>query len=154
MVHSDFEWPVVSLRSVFKEKNGESNMAASKKTTYASVRANLQKKANFFKTLANQTTGPASSHRPSPSQLNSFSKWVEKGAVIQNVSQNQLNRWAGSASKSNTQKKNWSVASAKTTLAKQFGKSSIKAVAYNKSGGFIVATSPTRNGKNFRFPTR
>ena len=74
-------------------------MAASKKTTYASVRANLQKKANFFKTLANQTTGPASSHRPSPSQLNSFSKWVEKGAVIQNVSQNQLNRWAGSASK-------------------------------------------------------
>lgn len=130
-------------------------MAASKKTTYASVRANFQKKANFFKTLANQTTGSASGSRPSPSQLNSFSKWIEKGAVLQNVSKTQLNRWSASTSKGKTSKsKNWSVASARTTLAKQFGKSSIKAVAPNKSGGFIVATSPTRNGKNFRFPTR
>ncbi|GJM25271.1 MAG: hypothetical protein DHS20C16_16860 [Phycisphaerae bacterium] len=130
-------------------------MAASKKTTYASVRANFQKKASFFKTLANQTTGSKTSHRPTPSQLNSFSKWVEKGAVIQSVSNTQLNRWAGAASKSKTSKsKNWSVASAKSTLAKQFGKGSIKAVAYNKTGGFIVATSPTRNGKSFRFPSK
>ncbi len=130
-------------------------MAAAKKTTYASVRANFQNKANFFKTLANQTTGSTSGNRPSPSQLNSFSKWIEKGAVLQSVSKTQLNRWSSSASKGKTsQSKSWSVASAKTTLAKQFGKGSIKAVAYNKSGGFIVATSPTRNGKSFRFPTR
>lgn len=125
-------------------------MAISKKTTYASVRTNFQNKANFFKTLANQTTGSKSTKRPSPAQLNSFSKWIDKGAVIQSVSNTQLSRWAGSTPKS----KSWSVASAKSTLAKQFGKTSIKAVAYSKTGGFIVATSPTRNGKNFRFPTK
>lgn len=125
-------------------------MATSKKTTYASVRSNFQNKASFFKTLANQTTGSKSTKRPSPAQLNSFSKWIDKGAVLQSVSNIQLSRWAGKTPKN----KQWSVASAKTTLAKQFGKSSIKAVAYNKSGGFIVATSPTRNGKNFRFPTK
>ncbi len=125
-------------------------MATAKKTTYASVRSNLQNKANYFKTLANQTTGSKTSQRPSPTQLNSFSKWIDKGAVLQSVSNTQLSRWAGKTAKN----KSWSVASAKSTLAKQFGKTSIKAVAYNKTGGFIVATSPTRNGKSFRFPTK
>lgn len=125
-------------------------MAISKKTTYASVRTTFQNKANYFKTLANQTMGTPSSKRPSPAQLNSFSKWIDKGAVLQNVSNTQLNRWAGATPKS----KDWSVASAKSTLAKQFGKTSIKAVAFNKSGGFIVATSPTRNGRNFRFTVK
>ncbi|NOX59700.1 MAG: hypothetical protein GXP29_12710 [Planctomycetes bacterium] len=125
-------------------------MAISKKTTYASVRTTFQNKANFFKTLANQTMGSTSSKRPSPAQLNSFSKWIDKGAILQNVSNTQLNRWAGATSKS----KNWSTASAKTMLSKQFGKTSIKAVAFSKTGGFIVATSPTRNGRNFRFTTK
>jgi hypothetical protein len=117
---------------------------AAKKTTYASVRSQFQNKMNSYKTLCAQTTGGASKNRPSPTQLNTFSKWIDKGAVLQNVSNAQLNRWAGKA-------KNWTTGSAKTTLAGKWGKTTIKAVAPNKTGGFIVATSPTRKGKQFKF---
>lgn len=114
-----------------------------KKPTYANIRTNLQNKVNSYKTLCSQTTGGTAKHRPTPAQLNSFSKWIDKGAIVHNVSGAQLNRWAGKA-------KNWTVGSAKTTLSQKWGKSYIKAVAWNKTGGFIVATSPTRKGKSFR----
>lgn len=117
---------------------------ATKKTTYASVRSQFQSKMNYYKTLCAQTSGGASKGRPTPTQLNQFSKWIEKGAVIQNVSNTQLNRWAGKS-------RNWTVGAAKTTLTSKWGRSCIKAVAPSKTGGFIVATTPTRNGKSFRF---
>lgn len=118
-------------------------MQTSKKTTYSSVRSNFQNKMNYYKVLWGQTTGAGSKHRPTPNQLNTFSKWIDKGASIQNVSSTQLNRWYG-------KQRNWTVNSAKQQLTNKYGKNYIKAVAWNKSGGFIVATSPTRDGKNFK----
>jgi hypothetical protein len=115
-----------------------------KKTTYSAVRNTIQTKMNCYRTLWNQTTGSSSSYRPTPAQINSLTKWVEKGARIQNVTYTQLNRWAG------TPQRNWTVGAAKSTLTNKFGKSCIKAVAWNKSGGFIVATTPTRQGKSFK----
>jgi hypothetical protein len=117
---------------------------AAAKTTYAGVRTKFQNKMNAYKTLCNQTTGGTSSHRPTPTQLNSFSKWVDKGAIIHSVSPTQLGRWSG-------QYKTWTPGTAKTALTQKFGKSSIKAVAYSSTGGFIVATTPTKGGKTFRF---
>jgi len=115
---------------------------ATKKTNYTSIRSQFQNKMNFYKTLCAQTTGGSSKFRPTPAQLNSISKWIDKGAVLKNISNTQLNRWAGS-------NRNWTVGSVKTTLASKWGKSCVKAVAYNKSGGFIVATTPTRKGRSF-----
>ena len=115
-----------------------------KRTSYAGIRNQFQNKLNSYKVLCNQTTGGTSSYRPTPTQLNSFAKWVDKGAIVQNVTFTQLNRWAGC-------NKKWTPGTAKSTLWNRFGKTCIKAVAYNKTGGFIVATSPTRNGKSFKF---
>ncbi len=120
-------------------------MAVSKKSTYAGVRQNFQNKMNAYKMLCNQATGsPSSSRRATPTQLKTFSKWIDKGAVVHNVSNTQLNRWAGVANK------NWTVGTAKTAMSNKFGKSVIKAVAYNKTGGYIVATNPTSGGKVVR----
>ena len=113
---------------------------AAKKTSYTSIRSQFQNKMNYYKTLCAQTTGGSSKNRPTPAQLNTISKWVDKGAVLQNITSTQLNRWAGTS-------RNWTVNSAKNTLASKWGKSCVKAVAYNKSGGFIVATTPTRKTK-------
>ena len=115
-----------------------------KKPTYASVRTNMQHKMNYYKTLCNQTTGAVSKCRPTPAQLYTFCKWIDKGAIIHNVTNVQLNRWAGKP-------KTWTVGSAKTALYHKWGKNYIKAVVWNKSGGFIVATSPTRKGQTFKF---
>jgi hypothetical protein len=114
-----------------------------KKNSYSVVRNNIQNKMNCYRTLWNQTTGSGSSYRPTPAQLNSFSKWIDKGATLHAVTCSQLNRWCGTS-------RNWTVTTAKSTLANKFGKTCIKAVAYNKTGGFIVATSQTRQGKSFR----
>lgn len=108
------------------------------------VRTTLQHKIKAYKTLWDQTSGTGSRSRPTPSQIQSFSKWIDKGACVHNVSFTQLNRWSGKP-------KNWTVGTAKTTLTSKFGKPYIKAVACNKSGGFIVATSPTRKGRTFKF---
>ena len=78
------------------------------------------------------TTGGTAKFRPTPAQLNSFARWIEKGAIIQNVTNTQLNRWAG-------QSKSWTPGTVRTCLSKKFGKTCIKAVAWNKTGGFIVA---------------
>lgn len=116
-----------------------------KKTSFATVRNNFRNKINSYQVLLAQTSGGASKYTPTPMQLNSFSRWIEKGAKLQKVSAAQLNRWAG------TRKSNWSATTAKSTLVKKFGKSCIKAVACNKTGGFIVATSPVRKGRTFSF---
>ena len=119
-------------------------MAAGKKQSYAGVRTTFENKMNAYKALCTQTTGSTSKFRPTPAQLNSFARWVDKGAIIQTVSNTQLNRWSGSP-------KTWTPGTVRTCLSKKFGKTCIKAVAYNKTGGFIVATSPTRKGRNFKF---
>ena len=119
-------------------------MAAGKKLTYPDVRNNLQNKVNSYRTLMAQTTSTGSKQRPSPTQINSFAKWIEKGAVIHNVTNTQLNRWAGKS-------RNWTVGSTKTTLCSKYGRNMIKAVAPNKTGGWLVATNPTYKGKTFKF---
>jgi len=54
----------------------------------------FQNKIQSFKMLQNQTTGPAKAGRPSPSTLNTFANWVNKGAIIQTVSATQVAKWA------------------------------------------------------------
>ena len=116
---------------------------------YQSVCNGFDKKIASYRCLASQAKGPARCPRPSPATLNSFSRWIEKGAVIQKVSPTQIKRWAGSASTTRTFK---SATSAKTVLQKRFGRGCIKAVTCDKSGGFLVATPVTWKGRSFSFP--
>ena len=74
-----------------------------------------------------------------------MSKLVDKGAVIQTVTNAQLKRWA------KAKRTISSTAGAKSVLTKKFGKSPIKAICPGKNKSFIVATSPTVKGKTFRF---
>jgi hypothetical protein len=119
-------------------------MAAGKKFTYPYIRYTLQNKVNAYKTLMAQTTGTPSRNRPTPTQINTFAKWIDKGAVLHNVTNAQLNRWAGKT-------KTWTTGSAKSTLVSKYGKNAIKFVAPNKTGGWLVATPSTYRGKPFKF---
>ncbi len=119
-------------------------MAAGKKITYPYLRNQLQNKVSAYKTLMSQTTGSSKYPRPTPTQINSFCKYVDKGASLHYVSKTQLNRWAG-------QSRNWTTSSCKTVLCNRYGKNAIKAVAPNKTGGWIVATMPTFKSKTFNF---
>jgi hypothetical protein len=111
----------------------------------------LQRKLDSFKTLFNQTKGPAKFTRPTPATINSFCNWVNKGAVVQTVSPGTIARWARLANQNfNTQ--NPTPSACKTVLCGKFGRTTIKAVARTKSGQFMVATSPTWKGKSFKFP--
>jgi hypothetical protein len=101
--------------------------------------------------LWNQAKGPASSNSPTPTTLNSFCNWINKGAVIQTCTSAQVARWARSCNK-NFNPKNPSPTACKTVLTAKFGKSAIKAVSWTKSGAFMVATTPTVNGRVFNFP--
>jgi hypothetical protein len=116
----------------------------SKKPTFASVRSVCQNKINAFQTVVTQTAGAGAKFRPTPSQLNTFARLIDKGAQIQRVTNSQLNRWAG-------RNRTWTPGSVKSVLSSKFGRTCIKAVAFNKTGGFIVATTPTRKGRPFRF---
>ena len=98
-------------------------MAAGKKLTYPNIRSNLQNKVNAYRTLMAQTTGSGSKQRPTPTQINSFAKLIDKGAVIHNVTNTQLNRWAGKP-------RNWTVGSTKTTLYGKYGKNFIKFIIF------------------------
>jgi len=119
--------------------------------SYKGVCTTFAGKVDSFKTLVNQTKGPARCPRPSPATLNSFANWINKGAIVQTCSTAQVAKWARAANKNfNTRTK--SVTSCKNILQKKFGKTTIKAVACTKSGSFIVATSPTCKGRNFCFP--
>ena len=112
---------------------------------------NFQNKINSFRTLYNQTWGPAKGSRPSVAILNTFTNWINKGAIIQIVTPTQVARWA------RTTKKQFNVRTATPTtcrnvLYSKFGKSTIKAVARTKSGSFMVVTTPTYKGRPFCFP--
>ncbi|MBU0719429.1 MAG: hypothetical protein KJ749_14370 [Planctomycetes bacterium] len=108
-------------------------------------------KISSYRTLWNQARGPAKYTRPTPATLNTFATWVDKGAMIQVCSRNQLAKWA------RTTKVNYNPQSATTTtcrnvLNKKFGRNTIKAVARTKTGSYMVATTPTWKGKPFQFP--
>jgi len=118
---------------------------------YKNLCTNFERKINSFRTLCNQVKGTARAGRPSPTTLNSFCNWINKGAVIQCCTPAQVSRWARAKNK-NFNTKTATPASCKNVLAAKFGKSTIKAVAKTKTGTFMVATSPTFKGKKFCFP--
>jgi hypothetical protein len=119
---------------------------------YTQVGGSFMQKINSFKTLINQAKG-AASNRPSPTTLNTFANWVNKGANVFTVTTAQLNRWCG---KNHAQAYNFSSPTGcKNFLSNKFGKSTIKAVAKGKSNGsWIVACAPTWKGRPFQIPTR
>ncbi|MFQ5461739.1 MAG: hypothetical protein ACE5E5_03835 [Phycisphaerae bacterium] len=118
---------------------------------YKNVKQTFENKINSFKTLCTQTCGTAKYQRPSTTVLNSFAKWINKGAVVQTVTCAQLSKWAQVNNKTfNT--RNPTTAACKSILTAKFGKAPIKACARTKTGAFMVATSPTVKGKTFKFP--
>jgi len=129
-----------------KRGGGSSNPGA-----YRTVCNNLSQKIDSFKTLYAQTTGPASYGRPTPGMINTFANWINKGAIIQTCSVAQVSRWARNQHK-NFNPRNPSPNACKTVLCSKFGRSAIKAVCKGKGGTFMVATTPTVNGRSFCFP--
>lgn len=120
---------------------------------YKSVCTSFEGKVNSFKTLVKQVKGPARYTRPTPTQLNTFANWINKGALVQSVSCAQIAKWAMTANV-NFNTGNPTVTSCKNVLSSKFGKTTIKCVARNKTGGFMVATSSTWKGKPFCFPVK
>ncbi len=132
-------------------RTNNSRTSSSRKTTrcapgYQSVFNNIDQKISSYRTLANQTCGSASYKRPSPTTLSSFANWVNKGAIVHCCSANQISRWCKQQTPSN------SPTAAKNALTKRFGSSTIKAVCCDKTGKYLIATSPTWKGKPFNFP--
>lgn len=130
------------------KRNGGSGAGSS---AYRNCCSTFEKKISSYKTLCDQTRGPAGAGRPTPTTLNSFANWINKGAIVQTVSKAQVSRWAR-ATRKNFNPQNPSPTACKNVLAAKFGRSAIKAVAKTKSGSFMVATSPTVNGRSFCFP--
>ncbi len=113
---------------------------------YQSVWNSFNNKIASYKFLTNQTMGAAKFGRPTPASLNTFAKWIEKGALVHKVTAAQLKRWSHSTQSFKT------VASAKSAMCQKFGKGPIKAVICNRTGGFLVATASTWKGKSFKLP--
>lgn len=138
-------------RSSGRKNHRRSGGAVAGSSAYRCCCTTFEKKISSYKTLCDQTRGPASAGRPTPTTLNSFANWINKGAIVQTVSKAQVSRWARTTRK-NFNPHNPSPAACKNVLAAKFGRSAIKAVARTKSGAFMVATSPTVNGRSFCFP--
>lgn len=109
----------------------------------------LDQKICAYRTLWNQTCGAATNKRPTPSTLNSIANWINKGAVLHTITRSQVARWTSTRNNPFTGN---SPSSVKQALCRTFGKSTIKAVCQDKTGKFIVVTSPTCNGRPFNFP--
>lgn len=120
-------------------------------TAYKTVCNNIERKLDSYKTLFQQANGAGGMSRPTPATLNSFCNWVNKGAVIQTCSSAQISRWARTTNKS-FNPHNPTPTACKKVLAAKFGRTYIKAVAKGKGGQFMVATTPTINGRTFCFP--
>ncbi len=121
--------------------------------SYKTFHTTFANKINSFRTLFNQTQGPAKCGRPSPTVLNTFAKWVNKGAIVQTVTASQVAKWAKSTNK-NFNMRNPSPTACKNVLCAKFGKNAIKAVARTKTGSFMVAVAPTVGGKPFCLPKK
>ncbi len=126
----------------FKATGGGMNCAPG----YKNVFNTFGNKINGYKMLTTQMTGPASFKRPTAATLNTFAKWIDKGAIVNKVTSAQICKWT------NTSKKFASAATAKNALCGKWGKTTIKAVVCDKAGNFLVATNPTFKGKSFKFP--
>lgn len=135
-----------NVRKSSGRKSGTMNTSA-----YRACCNTFEQKIQSYKTLCTQAQGSGSQNRPSPTTLNSFANWINKGAVIQTVSAQQVARWAHATNKS-FNPRNPSPTTCKNILTKKFGKSAIKAVACTKTGQYMVATTPTVNGRSFTFP--
>ena len=140
-----------STRRTTRKAYGAKSYGATGGTGYRTVSTTCEQKINSFRCLWNQCKGPGGASRPSPSTLNTFCNWINKGCVVQTCSPSQVQRWARSTNK-NFNPKAPSTTSCKTVLCAKFGKSAIKAVTRAKNGWFIVATSPVVNGRTFNFP--
>ncbi len=136
--------------SIRRNTAGKRTSSSPSQNAYKSVFNQFQWKIDSYKTLSAQAQGQGKFDRPSPAILNSFAKWIEKGAVIQTVSTAQLSRWARIRNRSFSPR-NPSLAACKSVLVARFGKSVIKAVARTKSGSFMVATPATWQGRPFSF---
>ena len=140
-----------SKKSTGRKSNKKSGNSSTGTSAYKSCCNTFENKINSYKTLCAQARGPASAGRPTPTTLNSFANLINKGAIVQTVSKAQVSRWARTTNK-NFNPQNPSPTACKTVLAAKFGRSCIKAVAKTKSGSFMVATTPTVNGRTFCFP--
>lgn len=132
------------------------NRKNNKKTTgsssaYRSCCNTFEQKIQSYKTLCEQTRGTGNHGKPSPTTLNTFANWINKGAIVQTCSPSQISRWARSTNK-NFNPRNPSPTACKTVLTAKFGRNCIKAVCITKSGHCMVATTPTVNGRSFCFP--
>ncbi len=142
-------WGSRSTSSKRKTSGGHTGSGAA--SGYKSCCTAFNNKIQSFKTLMGQTTGAARHTRPSTGTLNSFANWINKGAIIQTVSTAQVSRWA-KACRKNFTSRSATPTTCKTVLCAKFGKTAIKAVARTKTGSFMIATTPTINGKQFCFP--
>ena len=138
-------------KNSYGRKVGKKHGSTGGSTAYRSCCNTFERKIDSFKTLCEQTRGTGNYGKPSPTTLNSFANWINKGAVVQTCSPTQVSRWARSANK-NFNPRNPTPTACKTVLAAKFGRSAIKAVCRTKSGQFMVATTPTVNGRSFCFP--
>jgi hypothetical protein len=121
-------------------------------TAYKSCCNTFERKIQSYKTLCTQAQSTSGSYnRPTPGTLNTFANWINKGAIVQTCSPAQVARWARAANKS-FNPHNPTPTACKTVLTKKFGRSTIKAVARCANGSFMVATTPTVNGRTFNFP--
>ena len=120
-------------------------------SAYKNVCTDFQYKINSYKTLYNQTWGPAKYDRPTTTILNNFANWVNKGAIVHTVSCAQIAKWARTTN-TNFNTRNATITGCRNVLYNKFGKSTIKAVARTKTGSFMVATMPTWKGRPFTFP--
>ena len=135
-------WSSTTSKTMSKSRTSKAGAGKNPAPGYKQVCDTLNQKIQSYRTLWNQATGPAKAGRPSPTQLNSFAKWVEKGAVVYRVSPVQVKRWT-----------KWSqhiksATACKTALSRKFGKSAIKAVTTDKTGAFLIACAPT----SFSYP--
>ncbi len=113
---------------------------------YNQVCCTFESRYKYYRMLWDQTRGACRGTRPTPATLKSFANWVNKGANIWKVTNTQINKWC------NTKQTFKTCASAKTALCNKFGKTAIKAITYDKSGGYLVVTPPNYHGKPFKFP--
>jgi hypothetical protein len=143
---------VYGKTSSSRARKSGSQGASYSASQYRTVSNTLAKRIDSYKTLMTQTqAGSGKFGRPSPSTLNSFANWVNKGAVVQMISSAQISRWARAQGlRFNAQSP--STAACKNVLCHKFSRSLIKAVAMTKNGQFMVATSATYNGRPFAFP--
>jgi hypothetical protein len=119
-------------------------------TGYSNVYTQYQQKIANYRVLCNQMRGPAKTTRPSKSTLNTFANWIDKGANVYTITPAQLNRWAG---KNHKYYNKWNtIMACKNFLTYKWGKNTIKAITWTKSGSYLIACAPTYKGKPFCLP--